>query len=93
MRINPASDGYVFRFATEKQEELFKDIKNLYPFNIGCLNKEDFIDILTVPENALLKQHKALLETEGIGIEFSEDAKNSNLFTENIPITCSEVKV
>lgn len=26
MRINPASDGYVFRFATKKQEELFKDI-------------------------------------------------------------------
>ena len=32
------------------------------------------VEILTKPENALLKQHKALLETEGIEVEFTEDA-------------------
>ena len=32
-------------------------------------------------------------DNKQIKIEFSEDAKNSNLFTEDIPITCSEVKV
>ncbi|MGB4661927.1 MAG: HslU--HslV peptidase ATPase subunit, partial [Mobilitalea sp.] len=38
------------------------------------LTKEDFIKILTVPENALLKQHKMLLETEGIKVTFTEDS-------------------
>jgi len=38
------------------------------------LTKEDFVRILTVPENALIKQHKMLLETEGIKIEFTEGA-------------------
>lgn len=34
------------------------------------------MQILTVPENALLKQHKALLETEGVEIEFTDGAVN-----------------
>jgi len=32
------------------------------------------MQILTVPENAIIKQHKALLETEGIKVEFSENS-------------------
>ena len=36
--------------------------------------EEDFVNILSVPENALIKQHKALLETEGVGVEFTEEA-------------------
>src|SRR5699024_6199702 len=35
---------------------------------------DDFIKILTEPSNALLKQYTALLETEGIKVEFKEDA-------------------
>ena len=38
------------------------------------LTKEDFVRILTEPDNALLKQHKALLETEGASIEFTPEA-------------------
>ena len=38
------------------------------------LDKDTFVKILTVPENALIKQHKALLETEGIELEFTEEA-------------------
>ena len=38
------------------------------------LDKDTFVKILTVPENALLKQHKALLETEGVSIEFTDEA-------------------
>jgi ATP-dependent HslUV protease ATP-binding subunit HslU len=34
------------------------------------------VQILTVPENALLKQHKALLETENVSVEFTGDAVN-----------------
>ncbi|HQC35967.1 MAG TPA: HslU--HslV peptidase ATPase subunit, partial [Bacillota bacterium] len=33
-----------------------------------------FVRILTEPDNALLKQHKALLETEGTKVEFTDDA-------------------
>jgi ATP-dependent HslUV protease ATP-binding subunit HslU len=38
------------------------------------LDRDTFLKILTVPENALLKQHKALLETEGVAIEFTDSA-------------------
>jgi len=38
------------------------------------LTKEDFIRILKEPENALVKQYKALLSTEDIEIEFTDDA-------------------
>ena len=35
---------------------------------------DDFVSILTEPDNALIKQYTALLQTEGIEIEFSDDA-------------------
>ena len=38
------------------------------------LTRKDFVRILTEPDNALLKQHKALLETEGVEISFTDDA-------------------
>ena len=38
------------------------------------LDKEAFKKILTVPENAIIKQNQALLKTESINLEFSEDA-------------------
>ncbi|MCK4556474.1 MAG: HslU--HslV peptidase ATPase subunit, partial [Candidatus Aminicenantes bacterium] len=41
---------------------------------LTSLDKSDFIKILTEPENALLKQYRALLETEGIQVEYKEDA-------------------
>jgi len=41
---------------------------------LNSLTKKDFIRILTEPKNALIKQYVALLETEGIKVEFTEDA-------------------
>ncbi|MEO6760334.1 MAG: HslU--HslV peptidase ATPase subunit, partial [Saprospiraceae bacterium] len=38
------------------------------------LTQDDFIRILREPKNALIKQHQALLETEGIKLTFTEDA-------------------
>lgn len=38
------------------------------------LTVDDFVKILVEPDNALIKQYQALLETEGIQIEFSDDA-------------------
>jgi len=37
------------------------------------LTEEDFIKILTTPQNALLKQYAALLETEGVNLQFTKD--------------------
>jgi ATP-dependent HslUV protease ATP-binding subunit HslU len=41
---------------------------------LESLTQADFVRILTEPKNALLKQYKALLETEGIVLSFTEDA-------------------
>jgi ATP-dependent HslUV protease ATP-binding subunit HslU len=38
------------------------------------LKEEDFIRILTEPKNALIKQYVALLDTEGVKLQFTEDA-------------------
>ena len=38
------------------------------------LTKDDLMKILTVPKNAIVKQHQALLETEGIHLEFTDGA-------------------
>ena len=41
---------------------------------LKSLSEEDFIKILTLPQNALLKQYAALLETENVNISFNEDS-------------------
>jgi len=41
---------------------------------LNSLNEEDFYKILTMPENALIKQYTALLATEGVEISFTDDA-------------------
>ncbi len=63
-------------FHVAKPTDLIPELQGRFPIRVtlDSLSKEDFVEILTKPENALLKQHKALLETEGIEIEFSEGA-------------------
>ncbi len=63
-------------FHTAKPTDLIPELQGRFPIRVELANltKESFVKILTVPENALLKQHKALLETEGIKVDFSEDA-------------------
>jgi ATP-dependent HslUV protease ATP-binding subunit HslU len=41
---------------------------------LDSLGKDDLIRILTEPENALIKQYTALMETESVKLEFREDA-------------------
>ena len=40
---------------------------------LDALNSEDFIRILKEPDNSLIKQYKALLKTENVDLEFSDD--------------------
>lgn len=63
-------------FHTAKPTDLIPELQGRFPIRVELenLTKEAFVEILTVPENALLKQHKMLLETEGIKITFTDDA-------------------
>ena len=63
-------------FHTAKPTDLIPELQGRFPIRVELenLDKDTFVKILTVPENELLKQHKALLETEGIEIEFTEEA-------------------
>ncbi|MEI3503213.1 MAG: AAA family ATPase [Anaerovoracaceae bacterium] len=63
-------------FHTAKPTDFIPELQGRFPIRVELdnLNKETFVKILTTPENALLKQHKALLETEGVEIEFTDGA-------------------
>ncbi len=63
-------------FHVSKPTDLIPELQGRFPIRVELenLDEEAFHMILTVPENALLKQHKLLLETEGTNIHFTEDA-------------------
>ena len=63
-------------FHTAKPTDLIPELQGRFPIRVELenLDKDTFVKILTKPENALLKQHKALLETEGIKVEFTDEA-------------------
>jgi ATP-dependent HslUV protease ATP-binding subunit HslU len=63
-------------FSFSKPTDLIPELQGRFPLRaeLKSLGREDFIRILTEPKNALLKQYTALLETEGIQIEFRQDA-------------------
>ncbi len=63
-------------FHVSKPSDLIPEMQGRFPIRVelDSLDKKDFIRILTEPENALLKQYKALLATEKVKVNFSEDA-------------------
>ena len=63
-------------FHMAKPSDLIPELQGRFPIRVELkkLTVDDFIRILHEPDNALLKQYIALLETEGIKIEFSDDA-------------------
>ena len=63
-------------FHVSKPSDLIPELQGRFPIRVELksLTEEDFIKILTLPENALLKQYAALLQTEGVQIEFTDDA-------------------
>jgi len=81
-------------FHMSKPSDLIPELQGRFPIRVelGPLRKDDFIRILTEPENALIKQYKALLATEGIELEFGQDgiseiadiAQRINEMTEDI---------
>ena len=81
-------------FHHSKPSDMIPELQGRFPIRVELqpLKKEEFVKILKEPKNALLKQYKALLETEGISITFTDDgvekiaelAENINQDTENI---------
>jgi ATP-dependent HslUV protease ATP-binding subunit HslU len=59
-----------------KPSDLIPELQGRFPIRVelNSLRAEDFVRILTEPKNALLKQYTALLETEGVKVEFTPEA-------------------
>ncbi len=60
-------------FHTAKPSDLIPELQGRFPIRVelNSLTEDDFKKILTEPNNALIKQYKALLETEGVKLSFS----------------------
>ncbi len=81
-------------FHMSKPSDLIPELQGRFPIRVelGPLGKDDLFRILTEPENALIKQYKALLETEGVALDFEHSgiieiadiAQHVNEITENI---------
>jgi ATP-dependent HslUV protease ATP-binding subunit HslU len=63
-------------FHVSKPSDLIPELQGRFPIRVELesLTVEDFRRILTEPKNALIKQYQAMMETEGVTINFTEDA-------------------
>jgi ATP-dependent HslUV protease ATP-binding subunit HslU len=63
-------------FHVSKPADLIPELQGRFPIRVelSSLTHEDFVRILKEPRNALLKQYRALLATEGVELEFEDDA-------------------
>lgn len=81
-------------FSVSKPSDLIPELQGRFPIRaeLDALGKDEFLRILQEPQNALTKQYIALIETEGIKINFTDDciaeiaatAETVNTKTENI---------
>lgn len=63
-------------FSFTKPSDLIPELQGRFPIRVelDSLGKEDFVRILTEPNNALIRQYREMLSTEGIALEFTADA-------------------
>lgn len=80
-KYGPVKTDYVLfiaagAFHVAKPSDLIPELQGRFPIRVelSSLTDEDFVRILTEPQNALTKQYAALLQTEGIEIEFTDEA-------------------
>ncbi len=98
-KYGPVKTDYILfiaagAFHVAKPSDLIPELQGRFPIRVelGSLSLDDFVSILTEPQNALTKQYVELLRTEEIEIEFSPEAireiaaiaANVNANTENI---------
>ena len=63
-------------FHISKPSDLIPELQGRFPIRVelNSLTEEDFYKILSEPKNALTKQYMAMLEAEGVTINFTDDA-------------------
>ncbi|MBX2967597.1 MAG: ATP-dependent protease ATPase subunit HslU [Cyclobacteriaceae bacterium] len=63
-------------FHISKPSDLIPELQGRFPIRVELnnLTHEDFVRILKEPKNALTRQYEALFETEGVHVEFTDDA-------------------
>ncbi|MFO7248527.1 MAG: ATP-dependent protease ATPase subunit HslU [Bacillota bacterium] len=63
-------------FHVAKPSDLIPELQGRFPIRVELtsLEADDFVRILTEPENALIKQYTALIETEGVKVQFTDEA-------------------
>ncbi len=63
-------------FHVSKPSDLIPELQGRFPIRVELepLGREDFVRILTEPKNALVRQYTALLGTEGVRLQFTDDA-------------------
>ena len=63
-------------FHMSKMEDLIPELQGRFPIRVELdnLTEEDFVKILTEPDNAVLKQYKALLGVDGVELNFTDEA-------------------
>ncbi len=81
-------------FHATKPSDLIPELQGRFPLRVelGALGEEDFVRILTEPENSLIRQYTELMKTEGVELEFTSEgvaeiariAAHVNEETENI---------
>ncbi|MBA2870797.1 ATP-dependent HslUV protease ATP-binding subunit HslU [Anoxybacillus calidus] len=80
-KYGPVKTDYILfiaagAFHMAKPSDLIPELQGRFPIRVELskLTVDDFVRILVEPNNALIKQYTALLATEGIQLEFSDDA-------------------
>lgn len=66
-------------FHVSKPSDLIPELQGRFPIRVelNSLTEQDFIKILTIPKNALIKQYQAIMDTEGIKLHFDESGINA----------------
>lgn len=80
-KYGPVKTDYILfiaagAFHMAKPSDLIPELQGRFPIRVELkdLEVDDFVRILTEPQNALVKQYSALLETEGINVVFTDEA-------------------
>ncbi|MGB4505032.1 MAG: ATP-dependent protease ATPase subunit HslU [Syntrophaceticus sp.] len=80
-KYGPVKTDYVLfiaagAFHVSKPADLIPELQGRFPIRVELepLEKDDFLKILTEPDNSLIRQYTALLSTEGVDVEFTVDA-------------------
>ena len=81
-------------FHISKVEDLIPELQGRFPINVelSSLTKEDFVNILTMPQNAITLQYKTLLSVDNIDLIFTKDAiEEIALIAEDMNATSEDI--